>query len=141
MFTDIRKKRIDGRTDAGEIPPRKTLLPAALMIREQYAKVSYTPSAYSYRGNSMWMVAIYGPVFTHRAPGGSYMQRELYAALHYNLQFIDSQVYAALHYNLQFIDSQVYAALHYNLQFIDSQVYAALHYNHHFIDSKYSCRN
>ena len=92
MFTDIRKKRIDGRTDAGEIPLRKALLPAALMIREQYAKVSYIPSAYSYQGSCMRMVAICGPIVTHRAPCGSYMQRELYAALHHNLHFIDSQV-------------------------------------------------
>ena len=50
------------------------------------------PSAYSYQGSSMRMVAICGPIVTHRAPCGSYMQRELYAALHYNLHFIDSQV-------------------------------------------------
>ena len=38
------------------------------------------------------MVAICGPIGTHRAPCGSFMLRELYAALHYNFYFIDSQV-------------------------------------------------
>ena len=73
------EKRIYGQTDVGEIPVKKALLrPAALMIREQYAKVSYILSAYSYQG----MVAICGPTGMHRAPFGSYMRRELYADLH-----------------------------------------------------------
>ena len=38
------------------------------------------------------MVVICGPIGKHRAPCGSYMQRELCAALHYYLHLIDSQV-------------------------------------------------
>ena len=59
------------------------------------------------------MVAIYGPVVTHRAPYGSYMQRELYAALHYNLHFIDSQV---LMLELKEDDAELYLDLAQLLQ-------------------------
>ena len=37
------------------------------------------------------MVAICGPMGTHRSPCSSNMRRELYAALHCNLHFIDSK--------------------------------------------------
>ena len=49
-------KRTDGRTP--ERSPQKSSpgpRPEELMIREQYAKVSYIPSAYSYQGSSMRM--------------------------------------------------------------------------------------
>ena len=92
MFTDRRTDGyMDERTDvrSPERSPSEKVL--ELMIKEQYAKVSYIPSAYSYQGSSVRMVAICGPVGTHRAPCGSYMRRELYAALHYNHHFIDSK--------------------------------------------------
>ena len=58
--TDVRQ--MDGHTDV----QRETTLPRHhcvwKMIRKQYANVSYIPSVYSYRGSSMRMVAICGPI-------------------------------------------------------------------------------
>ena len=86
----------DGKTDrwkmdAGEIPFRK----APQRANDQGAIcegiIHSSPSAYSCQEGSMRMVAICGPIGTHRALYGSYMRRELYAVLHCNHHFVDSK--------------------------------------------------
>ena len=73
----------DERTDGcWDLPQESSsrLCPEELMITKQYATVSYIPSTYNYQGSSVRMVAICGLIGTHRAPCGSYMRRELFAA-------------------------------------------------------------
>ena len=110
------EKQVDGRTDAGEITLRKALLrPTVLMIRVHYAKVSCIPSAYSYQGSSITMVAICGPIGMHRAPCGSYMRKELYAALHCDLHFIDSK-YSCRNWSKMMLNSPSFSSREGELQ-------------------------